>query len=247
MTDSVTHQSGCLLCGSALSYNTGMIPMTCVWCGVEQLSDARCENGHFICSACHASPGRDLISRVCLETAETDPLVLADRLMHAPGMHLHGPEHHFLVPAVLLTAVANQTGQQKALTGWIEKANKRSLLVPGGFCGLTGTCGAAVGTGMALSILTDNTPLSETTWGLCQELTAASLTSIASKGGPRCCKRDTFLAIQSAVRFLNDRLDYSLPESEMTCSFSSKNKECLKGRCPFFPAGALTMPESGVF
>lgn len=247
MSVSDTYLSGCLICGSALVYETGLSPMICVWCGTEQLSEVRCENNHFICSACHASSGRDLISRVCLATHETDPLGLADRIMHAPGIHLHGPEHHFLVPAVLLTAVANQTKQPSALPRWIDKANQRSMLVPGGFCGMTGTCGAAVGTGIALSIMTDNTPLSETTWGLCQELTAAALSSIASKGGPRCCKRDSFLAIQTAVRFLNDRLDYTLPESEITCSFSAKNKECLKGRCPFFPSESLSIPDPGVF
>ncbi|VUT25840.1 MAG: hypothetical protein MOIL_01256 [Candidatus Methanolliviera sp. GoM_oil] len=55
----------------------------------------------------------------------------------------------------------------------------------GGFCGYHGDCGAAVGTGIFISLITDATPLSKHEWKLSNLMTAKSLLSIANHGGPR--------------------------------------------------------------
>ena len=98
------HRSGCLVCGEALEYLSASAPMTCALCGGGRDSAARCVAGHFVCDACHAAPAKDVIERACAVTDERDPVALAERLMHHPALKLHGPEHHFLVPAVLLAA-----------------------------------------------------------------------------------------------------------------------------------------------
>ena len=56
-----------------------------------------------------------------------------------------------------------------------------------------------MGTGIFISLITDATPLSKEDWGLANRMTAASLNTIAEHGGPRCCKRDSFLAIMDAI------------------------------------------------
>jgi hypothetical protein len=54
-------------------------------------------------------------------------------------------------------------------------------------------------------------------------------------GGPRCCKRDTFLALQTAQAFLKANLGVTLEMiSPIRCDFSPLNKECLKSDCMFF-------------
>ncbi|MCG8569360.1 MAG: DUF5714 domain-containing protein, partial [Spirochaetes bacterium] len=122
--------------------------------------------------------------------------------------------------------------EKKKLLG---QARKRSEKVPGGFCGFYGNCGAAVGTGIFVSLMTQATPLTTKSWQQSNLMTAKSLLVIAENGGPRCCKRDTYLAITEAVQFLSDEFDLQLPiTKKISCQYHEKNQECLNQDCPFF-------------
>ena len=111
---------------------------------------------------------------------------------------------------------------------------KRAKNVLGGFCGFYGACGAAVGTGIFMSIALGATPLSSEKWGKCNLMTAKSLEAISSFGGPRCCKRDSFLAIEEAIKFLDENSIVKLDTHEYKCKFSCKNSECLREKCKFY-------------
>ena len=149
---------------------------------------------------------------------------------------MHGPEHHFLVPAVLITAYYNTLEKFDEKESALNKARKRSEKILGGFCGSHGVCGAAVGTGIFISIITNANPLSEKEWKLSNKITAKSLEKIAYYGGPRCCKRNTILAIIGAVVFVKEKFDIEIPvDKNILCEFSDLNKECIKEKCPFYP------------
>lgn len=108
-------------------------------------------------------------------------------------------------------------------------------MVPGGACGTHGTCGAAVGTGIFVSLITRSTPLKKQEWSLANQMTAESLMTIARHGGPRCCKRDSWPATRTAITFLRERFGMSLPaEESLRCEFSDINRECLQEECPFY-------------
>jgi len=154
--------------------------------------------------------------------------------MKNPKIRMHGPEHHFLVPAALLAAYCNiQNDQGKGKK--IITARERAKNVPGGFCGFYGNCGAGVGTGIFMSIITSATPLSEEEWRLCNLMTAKSLETIANSGGPRCCKRNSFAAIETATDFLEKNMAISMPGSTIRCEFHEMNRECKKNRCKYYP------------
>ena len=157
--------------------------------------------------------------------------------MKFPGFKMHCPEHHFLVPAVLLSAYSNCVGNGKdKLEKWLIAANQRSEKVPGAFCGTHGSCGAAVGTGMFISIITGATPYKTEEWKLANSMTGRSLLKMATYGGPRCCKRVSFVAIQEACSFLKESFNISLSVPEkIECTFHADNQECLKNDCPFYP------------
>ena len=107
---------------------------------------------------------------------------------------MHGPEHHVIVPCVLLTAYRNNGGGielEKAL----REAVRRASQVPGGACGYWGVCGAAAGAGIYLSILLGSNPVHKDAWPIPQRLVSDCLRAIADVGGPRCCKRTGRLAI----------------------------------------------------
>ncbi len=70
-------------------------------------------------------------------------------------------------------------------------------------------------------------------FGLSNMMTSRSLMSIGSRGGPRCCKRDSYLAITEAVAFVKEKLGIEMELAEIKCEFSSKNQQCLGNECPF--------------
>lgn len=226
----------CLICAAPLAYHTGPRFFICSLCGNDFQSEVSCEQGHFICDTCHSFSANELIEKVCAQSDSIQPVELATALMKSPTINMHGPEHHFLVPAVLLTAFYNKKGQSEEKTKKLRVARKRAENVLGGFCGFYGACGAGVGTGIFVSLITDSTPLSTETWGLANKMTSESLACIADLGGPRCCKRDTFLALKSASDFIQEHFSVTLPISDpLLCDFSHLNRECLLADCPFHP------------
>jgi len=231
------HFQGCLVCGEALSYRDRALSVTCAFCGEAGSSPVSCAAGHFVCDTCHAAPARDVIERACRASAASDPLALATSLMRHPSLKLHGPEHHFLVPAVLLTALCNVRGLPAEKPGLLAEARRRADKVPGGSCGFQGACGAGVGVGIFASVATGATPLARETWGAANRATGRALTVIGGLGGPRCCKRTTWLAVLTGMRFAREQLKVRLPGEAGTCEWSQANAECLGTPCPFHPGG----------
>ena len=228
-------KADCLICAAPLAYHAEARLFTCSLCRSEIEAEVSCEQGHFICDACHSSSGNELIEKICAQSDSIQPVELAIKLMKSPSIKMHGPEHHYLVPAVLLAAFYNKKGRSGEKVKKLRVARKRAENVMGGFCGFYGACGAGVGTGIFISLITDSTPLSTETWGLANKMTSESLACIASLGGPRCCKRDTFLALETASKFVGDHFSVELPISDpLQCEFSHINRECLLAACPFY-------------
>lgn len=228
-------ETGCLICGEELVYSTEATPKTCYYCGKTFESFESCAKGHFVCNECHSKDALSFVTDYCLTTENTDPVSMAADIMKHPSVKMHGPEHHYIVPAVLLTSYYKRINNPELLESALEKARKRSGDVKGGFCGYFGACGAGVGTGITMSIITGATPVSHEGFKLANEMTSRSLHVIAENGGPRCCKRDTFIAIKEAMNFMNENLgtDY-IPDTEVSCEFYRFNNECKLTDCIFY-------------
>jgi hypothetical protein len=230
------HRTGCLVCGEELLYEKEPEQLECFYCKQVYDSNAKCKNGHYVCDRCHSLPAMELIESYCVASESEDPLELALTLMRNPKIKMHGPEHHFLVPAVLLAAYYNIKQDYGEKATKIRMAKKRAEQILGGFCGFYGNCGAAIGTGIFVSLITDATPLSVADWKLANLVTAESLLTIAEHGGPRCCKRTTFLAILKAADFVKEHFGVSFKiNKELKCEFYPLNNECLQEKCPFHP------------
>ena len=181
-------------------------------------------------------------TEVCMEAFETpradDPVRLATEIMALEGYPMHYPTHHYLVPAVLLAAVRKKQGHgPDVLRRDLEEALERAKAVPGGFCGFQGTCGAAVGVGIFWSVITDTIPTSKASWGYGNRATGLALLKMAEYGGPRCCKRCSYLSLLSALPQIAERLKVEISAETPECAFYKQNQdECLKKGCPFYPA-----------
>lgn len=162
---------------------------------------------------------------------------LVNLLMDMDGLPMHCPPHHFILPATLLTVCHKLKGSdEKRLLHDLSEAKVRSSKVPGGFCGNYGTCGAAVGIGIFYSIITGTTPLSKESWSRVNRATGMGLLKISEVEGPRCCKRNLYLALDSAIDTISEDLALQLEKPEkVTCKYFSRNKECKGMRCPYFP------------
>ena len=170
----------------------------------------------------------------CLQHTSRNPLTILRDLMALPLCHMHGPEHHTLVGSALLTAYKNSGGEID-LPSALEELHARAQKVPGGACGYWGACGAAISSGMFVSIVTGSMPLGGREWGLCNQMTAASLHAIGSIDGPRCCKRNSTLAILQAAQFSKEHLGIEMDITPVTCIHFDQNSQCIGARCPFHP------------
>ena len=223
---------GCLICGQELTYSKeSATKEVCHICSQPFEAYVRCSKGHYVCDLCHSLDILGKVEQLLCASDEKNPLILAQMVFELPGLNMHGPEYHSIVPSVLVAAWQNLNGQKDISK--IKEAIKRGKDIKGGSCGLYGTCGAGVGTGIAVSIIEGATPMSRVERGTANRVTGSALLEISKYGGPRCCKREAITSIESLMQ-VTSYFD-SLQKAEYTCKQSGKNKDCIGNKCPFLP------------
>ena len=232
----------CLICGAPLEYLQEETLMECFLCHKKERSLTRCVKGHYVCDECH-SKGLDTMVSVCLKETSKDPIEIVEKLMGQSFCHMHGPEHHTMVGAALLTAYKNAGGEVD-LNNRLMAMLQRGKQIPGGVCGFWGACGAGISSGIFISLITGASPLATEAWGLSNLMTSKSLGAIGAIGGPRCCKRDSYLSILSAVDFVKEHFGVEMETHEVVCSHCGENNQCIGKRCPFNPANHKALPKA---
>ncbi len=224
------YSSGCVVCGKDLIYLEHDEKLTCYYCGHEQNANATCEDGHFVCDQCHSQDAVSIIEQICLHLNQTDMLKLMRQIRSHPSFPVHGPEHHSLVPAVIVTAYCNTAGKQK--NEMVKTAVERGRTIAGGACAFLGVCGAAVGAGTAFSILLNANPYKGRERQVVQEVTALVLKRIAQNKAARCCQRDCAIGLQAAADLSSRYLDITLKaKDELKCRQKKDNAECMGKNC----------------
>lgn len=231
--DAAPHRSGCMACGAELVYFATNQEHACYFCGQATPANAVCANGHFVCDRCHSAGAVEIIQCVCLHSRQTDLANLMQTIRAHPRFPIHGPEHHSLVPAVILTGLRNSG--QPVTDEQILTAIQRGQTISGGACGFLGACGAAIGVGIAASVLLEATPYRAGQRQTAQRATSAALRSIASYDAPRCCQRDAWLALKAASRMMCTYTGVELAVDCFECEQYPINKECIQERCPLWP------------
>ncbi|MCI5500062.1 MAG: DUF5714 domain-containing protein [Clostridiales bacterium] len=225
----------CLICKGPLEYLIQDQSMECAICHKRERSKTRCVNGHYVCNDCHTK-GMDSLFGLCLTETSADPVAILEGMMAQPFCHMHGPEHHVMVGMALLTAYKNAGGRLQ-LEQALHEMYRRGKEVPGGACGFWGACGAGISAGQFVAIATQSTPLAGEPWGLSNQMTAKALEGIGRLGGPRCCKRDSYLSLLAAIDFARDHLGVEMDRTQPRCRRSGQNNQCLKTKCPFYTTG----------
>lgn len=226
-------KSGCMVCGEPLIYFTGEKEHECSYCGKTFSVNALCKEGHYVCDACHGKDGFQVIENICMHSPETDMTRLLDKIRSHPSIPIHGPEHHAMVPAIIVTAYFNMGGNVPKSA--INTALKRGSSVAGGYCGFMGACGAALGAGTAFSVILDGNPLKGDIRQLSQVVTKEVLSEITKYNGARCCQRDSWIALKKAAELSKEYLPLPLKANyELECNQKNLNRDCLGKKCPLF-------------
>ena len=234
----------CLICKAPLEYLKEDMEMECELCHKKEKSKTRCVNGHYVCNECHMQ-GIDSLVGICMEETSGNPVIILDKMMSQPFCHMHGPEHHIMVGMALLTAYRNSGGDidlEKG-AGGDEQQGK-------------------IGAGRSMRFLGRlrrrnqhgnvpfhcyrfYTPWGKDNFGLSHRMTASALEAIGEVGGPRCCKRDSYLSILRAVDFVRENLGNSRMERpKICCSFSSRNNQCIGSALSLLQEGKRRSPLS---
>jgi MoaA/NifB/PqqE/SkfB family radical SAM enzyme/SAM-dependent methyltransferase len=227
------HTSDCMVCGAPLHYLQEETNYPCAFCGAVIPANARCERGHFVCDACHTRDAQAFLEHICLTTRETDMIVLLQEIRSHPAIPLHGPEHHILVPGIILATYRNLGGEVPL--EMLRTALRRGQGVPGGYCAFTGACGAALGVGIAFSLLLGANPVKARERQQVQQITQAVLQEQANFAAARCCQRDSWLAIKKAAELSKIYLPIALQaDFPLHCRQAHQNRECLGIACPLW-------------
>jgi len=227
-------KKGCMVCGGELRYATSARPAVCHYCGKEEMSNAVCGAGHFVCDACHRRDAVEAIRAFCATTRETDMIAMLKTLRSHPAIPMHGPEHHAMVPGIIVAAARN-SGMDIPGDA-VDTAISRGSEVPGGACGFRGICGAATGAGIAFAVLLEATPVAATARQKAQAATARILAKIAGIPAGRCCQRESWTALRETAELSEEILGTRLKAGEdLVCNQYRDNRECIGAGCSLFP------------
>jgi len=228
-----------MVCGAPLVYREEENPDKCHYCRTILPTNVACENGHFVCDACHTTDALAVIEHIGQTTRETDLIVLLEKIRQHPAISRHGPEHHVLVPAVILATYRNLGGE--VTTKMFSTALKRGKAVPGGTCGFWGVCGAAAGVGIAFSVLLKANPVKPGERRQVQSVVQAVLGELAAFEAARCCQRECWLALRKAAELSRELLPIPLrAEAPLICRQSHDNRDCLLTTCPLYDGHVIT-------
>jgi SAM-dependent methyltransferase len=228
-------EKGCVVCGAELTYLSQPEKQNCYKCGRLLRTRARCRNGHFVCDQCHGGDYVRFVRSFSAQCELSDPVEVFREMRRSYPFPVHGPEHHALVPVAFLTAYRNVTGAISQET--VEEGLRLGSTLPGGTCAFWGGCAAALGVGIAYSLILDATPLKGAERQVCQQLVSEVLQRISALGGARCCQRESYLSLMLAcehsAEMLPHRIDCAPPPP---CDQVWLNSECLGADCPYSPS-----------
>jgi len=163
-----------------------------------------------------------------------NPIAILQMMANKEYISMHGPEHHFLDGACFLVAYCNKTNNNK-IEEYLDELEKRTIKMPGAMCGYWGVCGSVTSLGAALSIINDVSPLTNSDfYSHNMEFASRVIKKMSEIGGPRCCKRNAFLSLEEAVKFVNEKYEVMLEDEKANCKHSKINKQCIGNKCPFY-------------
>jgi len=142
-----------------------------------------------------------------------------------------------MVPGILLAAYRNNggnIGDEEILTGI-----NRGTQVPGACCSFFGVDGAAIGVGIAFSVILKASPFAGELRQKVQKIVIRVAEKIAEHPFSRCCLRECWLALKEAETISRELLDTIISaQNPLVCEQFKNADHCAGKLCPLFPSAA---------
>ncbi|WP_068549991.1 DUF5714 domain-containing protein [Thermosulfidibacter takaii] len=233
LLENEVQKEGCLVCGADVVYLNKPRRLKCSVCGRKFMADAVCEKGHYVCDVCHSKDPVRVIKEECIKYKGEDPVELMVKIRSHPNFPIHGPHHHAMVAGIVLTVCRNKGIflEDEAIESTIE----RGMKIPGGVCAFWGICGAAMGVGLAFSVIAGANPVTAKERNWVQRVVHRLLDKILEIEAPRCCQRESYLVLKELEDISREFLPFEIStEYKLACTQKSLNKECIGDNCPLF-------------
>lgn len=174
------------------------------------------------------------IRQCVMEYEGTDALELLSMVMKEKSVRIHGPEHHFIVSAVIVGIYANSCNDMILKKKLLNYMAERAALIPSASCILYGTCGVMMGSGAALSVILSANMLNTTAFSVTNRMTARIQERLSGYEAVRCCKRATWIALDEAIKMLVELGLIASDNKTVKCPYSTVNTTCFGLECEFF-------------
>ena len=224
----------CSFCATPLKLVPHAVSARCMLCGERGRTRAWCTQGHYVCDECRGSDLLRMVEGLLADCRGTDPIATFIAFRQSREFPMHGPEHHPLVAAAFLVAYHNRYGEP-SWPALLEACQNAALQLPGGTCGFWGACSAGLAVGMAYCAILDSSPTNSQPRAAAHRVVARILERMSQSTGPRCCRRESLLALQVGCELSEELLPHSLTaDHRVICEQASANEECGGASCPFF-------------
>ncbi len=203
----------------------------CIYCARPAYRGRFCQQGHAICESCDLAEPHELVRVAALASVDRETIPLMNRIRNHHRFPLCGPEHHPLIPAIIL-AVARNIGLGVSSAD-IEVGIERGRAIPGASCSYWGVDGAAVGAGAAFAVLLDSDPYHGKARTQVQRVVEKVMSRIIAYESPRCCMRECWTALRVVDEISADILGEKIPAGDDAgCKHTGKVRECTGRACP---------------
>lgn len=227
------HTNNCMVCEAPLVYGQESHEVECYYCKSKFQTSVTCKEGHYVCDTCHSKEALVIIEQICQNSKHTDMMALFRDIRNHPVIPKHGPEHHAMVPAIIVTCYKNLGF--KVPKNVLKTAISRGSSIIGGACGFLGMCGAASGVGIGFAVLLESTPVTSKTRSMAQKVTHKVLGEIAKYEAARCCHREVWTALVLASEISQEFLGVALQTTvQIKCDQKRYNQYCYGKGCPIF-------------
>ncbi|SDI26303.1 hypothetical protein SAMN05443529_13124 [Desulfosporosinus hippei DSM 8344] len=211
--------------------------LSCFRCGIKEIANIACPNGHYICDKCHGEGLFDNVKDFVLKSKSLNPIEIAEYLMDQDNVPMLGCENAWIAAAALMAALKNEGTAKVTDELIVEVLNRTKKQAIGGYCGLTGVCGIVPAIGACFSVILGASCSKDRETAIVMSVAGRIIGTIAKETGPCCCKNFLRKSLDESVKMVKEHLCISLTivREDNVCKYVDRHPHgCRKEKCSYY-------------
>ena len=179
-----------------------------------------------------------MIQNLSFSSKESNPLVIAEKILNVSSIPMLGCEHAWITAGSFLAAIKNHGKIEITDTQIKEALTRTKKQAIGAYCGLTGICGIAPAIGACFSVILGAACPKDKETAITMHVVSQIIDSIANETGPCCCKNFMRTALILSCNLAEKHLNIKLPHDiNIYCNDSQRHPHgCRTTKCHYYPA-----------